>query len=173
MFLHDAHCHQQLVAEIGIAIFHIGEGGERPEHVPTVFFPSEVRFHAPQGEQDPAFDLKLLLDHIECFCPFAAFELCVGDAPFRYDGVHVVADGFAVFRLTPGRGDHPLIGGEALHGGIERRAADALCLRIRPQRCEKSRNGLFLAARWRHQHDQHSRNSQVKSDEHDDWGIAR
>ena len=112
--LHDAHRHDQLVAKIGVAVFHIGERGERPENVPTIFFGSEVRFHAPQGKQYPAFDLKLLFDCIESLCPFAALELRVSNASFRHDGIHIVADGFTVFRLTPGRCDYPLIGCECL-----------------------------------------------------------
>ena len=126
-----------------------------------------------KASKHPAFDLKLLFDGIECFCPFAAFELRVRDASFRYDGIHVVADGFAVFRLTPGRSDHPLIGGESFHGGIEGRAADALCLRIGHSSARKAETGCSWAARRRRQDYQYGRDGQAKSGEHDDWGIAR
>jgi hypothetical protein len=92
----------------------------------------------------------------------------VRDASFRHDGIHIITDGFTVFRLAPGRCDHPLVRSECLHGGIEGRPADAFGLRIGPQLSKKSRNRLFLGARWRRQDRHYGRDNQAKSDEHDD-----
>ena len=62
-----------------MAIFHVGERRERAKHIPAIFFGAEIGFHAPQSEQDPAFDLEFLFDGIECLGPLARLELGVRD----------------------------------------------------------------------------------------------
>ena len=63
-----------------MAIFHVGERGERSKNIPAIFFGAEIGFHAPQGEQDPAFHPILLLNCVEGLGPFARLELRVCNA---------------------------------------------------------------------------------------------
>src|SRR5262249_49418126 len=78
--LHDAHSDDQFVPEIGMAILHVSERGERAKYIPTIFFGTEIGFHAPQGEQDPALDLEFLFDGIKGLGPFTSLELSFRDA---------------------------------------------------------------------------------------------
>ena len=130
-----------------MAILHVSEGGERPKYIPAIFFGAEIGFHAPQGEQDPAFDSEFIFNGVKGFRPFSCLELRVGDTAIGDNRVHIVSDGLAVFRLALCRGDHALIGRDAFERGVERGPADAFGLRVGPQLGSEGRKGLLLRAR--------------------------
>ena len=141
--LHDLHGDQQFVAEVGVAVADEGERGQRAEHVPAVALGAVVGLDAPERGEGEAVDAELLFHLAEGLRPFADLALAARDAGARGDRVDVIAERLAVFRLALGGGDHARVGGDALHGAIERGARDALFLRVRPQSGGELGEGLL------------------------------
>ena len=113
---------------------------ERPLAAPLLA--ERARLHTAKGHLDQAVEDAARAAHV-CWNDPNLTALVRSDAAFRDERGDIGAGRPDIFRLAFSGGDHLRVGCEAFERGVEGRARDAACLRIRPQVCYEGLKIIF------------------------------